>query len=301
MKINSPILFCCYNRLDMIKKSLDIIRNIECKKIYISIDGPKNDEIEKNINQEIIKYITSIQFKSNTEFLIRKENLGCKIAISSAIDWFFSNEESGIILEEDLLPTDTFFKFCDYALEKYEDKSSVMMISGTNYIGSGLVSNKYFFSEHFLIWGWATWKRAWKLYDVEMLNWQKDDVKKKIQNRYSEKEYKFLQNKFNSFLDDYSDTWDIQWYFACINNSGLTVMPEANLVSNIGIEGTHSNKYYKTLFLKHGKIEIEKLKSPNTIKRNIEFDMKIHKKFHFENFLLKKIKAKIKKIFFKKL
>ena len=158
MKINCPVLYCCYNRLDLIKKSLKIIENIECKKIYIAIDGPKEnlDDIKKN--NEVLKYIKSINFKSNISILSREKNLGCKVAISEAINWLFQNEEQGIILEEDLLPNQSFFKFCDNLLEKYKDKQNVMMISGTNYLGEKIISNKYIYSEHFLIWGWATWK-----------------------------------------------------------------------------------------------------------------------------------------------
>ena len=107
MKINSPILFCCYNRLNLIKKSINIIKNIECKKIYISIDGPKSSEKDRKIYVEIINYLSKLKFKSETVFKINKDNKGCKIAISSAIDWF-KNEESGIILEEDLLPSNSF-------------------------------------------------------------------------------------------------------------------------------------------------------------------------------------------------
>tara|TARA_Y100000741_G_scaffold357316_1_gene335036 strand:- start:634 stop:1539 length:906 start_codon:yes stop_codon:yes gene_type:complete len=298
MKIESPILYCCYNRLDLIKKSLDIIQKIECKKIYISIDGPKNTSQDIKKNQDILNYIQNLSFSSKKELLINDKNKGCKFAISNAIDWFFENEEQGIILEEDLLPSKSFFNFCDYALNKYKNNSNVMMISGTNYLGEKVKSNNYFYSEHFLIWGWATWKRSWNFYDVEMKSWKKESVKLELQKRYSSKEYNFLKNRFNSYFKDYSDTWDIQWYFSCVYNKGLTVMPEANLVTNIGVEGTHSKKYYDTLFLECGELEIEKINSPTEIKRNYIFDLKLHKKYNFKNFILVKIKLILKKIFF---
>ncbi len=229
--------------------------------------------------------------------MIRKKNLGCKIAISEAINWFFQQEELGIILEEDLLPSKAFFQFCDYALEKYKNNKTIMMISGTNYLGENIKSNKYFFSEHFLIWGWATWRRSWKLYDVEMNDWKKITVKKQIERRYNKKEYIFLKDRFNSFFEDYSDTWDIQWYFNCIYNKGLTVMPEANLVKNIGVEGTHSDKFYKTLFLEYGDIEVDKLISEQIIKRNVNFDFKLHEKYNFKNKVWMNLKKNIKTLF----
>ena len=296
MKIKSPILYCCYNRLDLIKKSIKELQNIECKKIYIAIDGPKKNIDDEKKNVEIVQYIKSIKFISQVTILERDKNLGCKIAISDAINWFFQNEELGIILEEDLIPSKSFFQFCDYLLEKYKNEEKIMMISGTNYLGEKIKSNKYFYSEHFLIWGWATWKRSWSSYDVEMKNWKKMSVKSELQKRYSKREFNFLENRFNSFFNSYSDTWDIQWYFNCILNRGLTIMPESNLVTNIGVEGTHSKKYYKTLFLEYGFIEVDKLISPLKIERNYDFDTKLHKIYNFKNNIFMKLKLIIKKI-----
>lgn len=296
MKIENPILYCCYNRLDLIKKSIKIIQKINCKKIYISIDGPKENSIDQNKNQEILRYISNCKFNSEIELLRRNKNLGCKVAISSAIDWFFENEESGIILEEDLIPSSSFFLFCDYALNKYKNIKEIMMVSGTNYLGENIISNKYVYSQHYLIWGWATWKRAWQSYDVSMKNWLDENVKNKIKKRYNKLEYKFLNEKFNSFFSNYSDTWDIQWYFSCIENNGLTIMPETNLVTNIGMIGTHSTQYYKTLFLKKNEIDIDKIIPPKKIIRDFKFDEKLHKKYHFKNHYYEKIKAFLKKM-----
>ena len=123
-----------------------------------------------------------------------------------------------------------------------------MMISGTNYLGEKIISNKYIYSEHFLIWGWATWKRAWDLYDVDMKKWKEESVKLELKERYSNREFKFLSNRFDSFFKNYSDTWDIQWYFNCIYNKGLSIIPEANLVSNIGVQGTIQMSIIKLYF-----------------------------------------------------
>ncbi len=291
MKIKSPILYCCYNRLNLIKKSLKVLQDISCSNLYIAIDGSKNKQ-DEIIVDEVIKYIKKIKFKSNVKFLIRNKNLGCKIAISSAIDWFFSHEEEGIILEEDILPSQNFFYFCEYTLDKYRNNEKIFMINGTNYLGLNK-SNKYFYSQHFLIWGWATWKRAWKHYDVEMKEWHNEVVKNKLKDRYSKQEFDFLNQRFNSLFQSYKDTWDIQWYFTCVINNKLAIMPEANLVSNIGIHGTHSNEFYKTLFLKVGEIDIKEIIPSTKIERNEEFDLKLHKKYNFK----KPFKEFLKKIY----
>lgn len=296
MKVQNPILYCCYNRLENIEKSLSILTDITNTRIYIVMDGPKNNEEDKIKCQKIQNRIKEFKFKSKVKYYFREKNLGCKLSIARGIDWFFTSEEKGIILEDDIIVSNSFFKFCDYGLKEYQNEKSVMMISGTNYLGENIISNKYNYSEHFLIWGWATWKRAWKYYDIEMKGWEDSKEKQKIKKRFNKKEFHFLEKKFNSYFDIYSDTWDIQWYFTCIKYSGITIMPEANLVCNIGQQGTHSNSYYKTLFMNYGKIDIKKIRKPDYLIVNKKLDLQIHKKFNFQNFFINKIKIIIKNL-----
>ena len=112
------------------------------------------------------------------------------------------------------------------------------MISGTNYLSFTKKSNQYFYSTHFIIWGWATWRDNWKKYDVKMKSWKNTKVKEKLRKRYSKDVYNFLNYRFNQLINNYKDTWDIQWYFTCVENNWLSIIPRANLVSNIGIKGT---------------------------------------------------------------
>ena len=296
MKINSPILYCCYNRLENIKKSLKPLTRIANTKIYIVMDGPKDDPEDKLLCEKIKHIISGYKFKSEVITYFRKKNLGCKLSVAGAISWFFTKEDKGIILEDDMIVTDSFYQFCDYGLREYENNDSIMMISGTNYIGENIQSNEYNYSEHFLIWGWATWKRAWDKYDIEMNKWKDKKNQIKIRKRFTLREFKFLEKKFNSYYSDYYDTWDIQWYFSCILNNGMTVMPESNLVSNFGQDGTHSKSYYKTLFMKFGTLDVQKIIKPHNLIVNRKIDLKIHKIFNFKNKIFSIIKSTIKLI-----
>ena len=296
MKLEFPILYCCYNRPDLVLKSIDILKRLKPKKLYITCDGPKESSEDIKKCNEVKNIIEKTTFLSEVVLKFRDNNLGCKIAMSESINWFFNHEEEGVILEDDILPSLDFFKFCEYSLKKYRNKENIMMISGTNYLGNNVKSNKYLYSEHFIIWGWATWKRAWSHYDVDMLAWKNKDVVTEIKSRFDEKTFKFLETRFNQIFLDYKDTWDIQWHFACIKNKGLCVVPEANLVKNIGIEGTHSKKFYETLLLDYGVIDMRKLESPKTIEMNKKYDLKINKKFHFKNKFIQNLKSWIKTI-----
>ena len=283
IKKNS-VLYCCYNRPNLVIKSIKHLDNKHVKKIYIFRDGPKNNLDDKINCNKVAEIIKNYKFDCNVSYKLNKHNLGCKLGMQSALSWFFKKEKQGIILEDDMIPSKNFFKFSNYCLEKYRDNKKIMMISGTNYVGSGKSSNEYYYSEQFLIWGWATWRSAWKKYDPKMRLWKKNNVKTEIKNRFSPSEYSFLKKKFDSLYTTYKDTWDIQWYFSCIYNKGLTIMPKANLISNIGKEGTHDGLYTKTLFLKLGSINLKKIICPKKITANRHLDLQTHNKFNVDNF-----------------
>lgn len=294
MRVDVPILYCCYNRPYNVKKSIAVLKNIKAKNIYIVCDGPKKNISDIKKCNSVKKILNHTNFRTKPIFKFRKKNLGCKNSISQAITWFFKNEKSGIILEDDLIPSYDFFKFCEYGLKRYKNSRKIRMISGTNYIGFKNHSNNYFFSKHYIIWGWATWKDAWSKYDVEMKDWNKQTIKNKIQKYNTKAEFKFLNERFTQFQNEYKDTWDIQWYFTCTKNNWLTMTPETNLVTNIGIKGTHSNKYYDTLHLRTGKIDFKVLKGPSQIKNNEDFDLEVNNYFNFKNNLMKKFYYKLK-------
>ncbi|MBU2265961.1 MAG: glycosyltransferase family 2 protein, partial [Candidatus Omnitrophica bacterium] len=168
--------------------------------------------------------------------LFRKENLGPRMAVSTAVDWFFENVSQGIILEDDCLPDPTFFRFCQELLNKYRDDQRIMAISGDNFqLGRSVTEYSYYFSRFNHCWGWASWRRAWHYYDRDMKQWPS--------TRDSRYLYDFLSNKrvarywgrrFETVYRGKIDTWDYQWTFACWLQGGLTIVPKVNLVTNIG-------------------------------------------------------------------
>ncbi len=250
--MRSPVLFLVFNRPDTTQRVFETIRGGRPPRLYVAADGPRADRLgEREHCDQVRSIVTSVDWPCEVKTLFRNNNLGCKIAVSSAIDWFFAQEAEGIILEDDVLPSGDFFPFCDEVLERYRDDTRVMMATGTNYLSEPTLNYPYFFSQHFTIWGWATWRRAWKEYDVSMAKWRDPSIRDNIA-------YMFQRNyiwnhfcaTFNSLGADYVDTWDIQWVFACLINGGLCAVPKVNLVSNIGVDGTHSGALTDSHFLK---------------------------------------------------
>jgi hypothetical protein len=239
--MKSPILFLIFNRPDTTAIVFEQIKIAAPSKLYIAADGPRSlKPNEVALCAQTREVVSKIDWDCEVKTLFRDNNLGCKIAVSSAIDWFFQNEEEGIILEDDILPSLDFFNFCDCMLDAYREDARVMMVTGMNYLDNPS-QTPYFFSEYFNIWGWATWKRAWNFYDLDMSEWTqntREEISYKFQGSYIADYFNWL---FDSLHEKSIDTWDIQWVLSCLTNHGLCLTPYVNLVSNIGIQGAHSS------------------------------------------------------------
>lgn len=270
-ELNTPVLFLIFNRPDTTKQVFETIRKARPKQLFIAADGPRlNKPGEKEKVQTTREIVSNVDWDCDVKTLFRDKNLGCKIAPCSAIDWFFENVEEGIILEDDCLPDQSFFRFCEELLEKYRDDMRIGQICGFNpLIKSDIQNESYLFSKFGPTWGWASWRRAWNKYDVTILSW--DEIKKRnivsfITDSYLEKKWRI--DIFNEIYNNKMDAWDYQWSFAKLINSFLSIIPSKNLIKNIGFgeEATHTK----------GKIDEKLLTS-------FEINTIIHPKFVMRN------------------
>lgn len=273
--LSTPVLLLIFNRPDTTQQVFNEIRKAEPKELFVAADGPRKDNpTDERLCQEARNIISQVDWECNVHTLFREENLGCKVAVSSAIDWFFSEVEEGIILEDDCVPDQSFFPFCQELLEYYRDDERIMMIAGTNFLFNRVdIEESYFFSRYYPIWGWATWRRAWSLYDINMREWPKFSMKKYIYKIYSNKKISILlENMFKETYKGNINTWDIQWLFTCIVNNGLSICPKYNLISNVGILGEHSQNASKFHMMPRKKIDPYYLIHPKNIFPNFELD-----------------------------
>ncbi len=241
----TPILFIIFNRPDTTYKVFSQIKKIKPRYLYIVSDGPRigieNDK-EKVIASR--KIVDDIDWDCIVHKNYSDTNLGCRERVASGIDWFFKNVEMGIILEDDCLPDLSFFNFCAELLNKYKDNKRVMMISGYN-SRDGFIPNNYsyYFSKYANIWGWATWRRSWLQYDINMKRFPEFRKNKKIlEISPNKKIQRYWIRQFNLFFKYKPNSWDTQWAFTLFQCKGLCIMPNRNLISNIGFrsDATHS-------------------------------------------------------------
>lgn len=236
--MNSAVLFLVFNRPDTTERVFEAIRQAKPPRLYVSADGPRSHvpgEVEKSA--EVRQIVSNVDWPCEVHTRFNGGNMGCKLGVSSAIDWFFEHEEEGIILEDDILPDPSFFPYCDALLEKYRDNENVAMISGCNLISNHIdLDTSYFFSRYCHIWGWATWRRSWNLYDVNMNDWP-DWSHEGGLKQVSDGSLNFENYWRDIFQQTYLgavDTWDYQWVFRCWRHGGLSILPTTTLVENIG-------------------------------------------------------------------
>ena len=299
-----PILLIVFNRPKETRELINILREIKPKKIYVSADGPKFDNRFNKEISETREVINEIDWDCTLLKRFNKENLGCRVAVSLAIDWLFENEEYGIILEDDCMPSVSFFQFCQENLLRYRNNRNISIISGRNHLKDYCPINNsdYFFSTG-SIWGWATWKDSWKMYSKAEEIW-KDCSKVKNSllwfKELSPKKYRQIIDGCQKEKLGKISSWAYIWSYARILNKTMGIIPRVNLVKNIGFSSsaTHTSNYEEDISsselqfpLNHPKVvrfdKIDFSYSDRTAETRIQF------------FFSKRILRRFRKILFK--
>lgn len=295
--LKTAVLFLVFNRLDTTKQVFEAIRTAKPPRLYVAADGARESregEAEKvNAVREYI--LSNIDWECEVKTLFREQNFGCKMAVSGAITWFFSNEEMGIILEDDCLPTQSFFWFCEELLEKYKDDMRVGQISGDNF-QKGIKRGEadYYFSIYNHIWGWASWANRWKNYDVSLNTFENANfinhlIEEKNTNQY-------WKNVFDEMTEQKIDTWDYQWTFTLWNQNQFTILPNVNLISNVGFGADATHTIGDSEFSKLIAHELILKTHPLHVKINKEADKFTSKLMFMKRPFLDRVMNKIKRI-----
>ncbi|MDP9316967.1 MAG: glycosyltransferase family 2 protein [Chloroflexota bacterium] len=243
--LTTPIAFFIFNRPDTTARVFDAIRKARPTKLLVVADGPRPDRRgEEEVCAATRAAIEDVDWPCEVLTNYSEFNLGCKRRVASGLDWVFDTVNEAIILEDDCLPEPTFFPYCAELLDRYRDDTRIFLISGDNFQrGKRYGAASYYFSRYPHVWGWASWRRAWRNYDASLRAWVDADNREPYLSRFeTPNERAFWTAAWDAVTTGGLDTWDYQLAFTAATQDQLCIVPQVNLVTNIGFgkDATHT-------------------------------------------------------------
>lgn len=282
--MQTPVALIIFNRPDLTAQTLTAIAAARPEKLLVIADGPrpdKPDDVEKCAATR--RVIERVDWDCEVLTNYSDINLGCGLRPATGLDWVFEQVEEAIILEDDCLPHPSFFPFCAELLARYRDDERVMMIGGVNFLGEWRTPQQsYYFSYFGGSWGWASWRRAWRLNDYEMKLWPTVLEAQLLEQLFPDPVYcQYWKNIFQEVYDKRgADVWDYQWLLACWINSGYRILPEVNLISNVGFRPDATHTFGESPMANQRTHAIEfPLKHPSFVTRSVIVDQLIQERF----------------------
>jgi len=245
--IKTPVLLIAFNRPDTTENVFQKIREAQPQKLYVAVDGARASKPGENkLVEKVRQIVNNVDWKCDVKYRFLDNNVGCGFGPASAISWAFETEEQLIILEDDCVPALPFFSYCETLLNEYKDDTRVWLISGRSHHASYPMFKKYdyIFTYWGHTWGWATWKRCWKHFDIEMTDFPIFMDEGGFRNIFNNSRIvKHFKKNYTTYYNDSklkTHAWDFQWVYTRLKNRGLCIIPSKNLIHNIGSIGTHS-------------------------------------------------------------
>ncbi|MBW4513580.1 MAG: glycosyltransferase family 2 protein [Scytonematopsis contorta HA4267-MV1] len=275
--MKTAIALIIFKRPDTTQKVFEVIRKVKPPKLFVIADAPRKEregEVEKC--EETRAIIDQVNWDCEVYKNYSDINLGCAKRIYSGLSWVFNHVEEAIIVEDDCILDSTFFQFSEELLERYRHDNRITSISAQNVqLGQKRTKYSYYFSRYSHCWGWATWRRAWQTFDFEMKLWEEAKYNNILDDVFTDSlAVSYWTNIFQNTYNRSLDSWAYRWLLSCWLQSGLTIIPDVNLVSNIGFNDDATNTQHKNN--KTVEMEIESLEfplnHPPVVVRNVQAD-----------------------------
>ena len=301
-QLKTPVAFIIFKRPEETERVFAEIRKVKPPKLLVVADGPRADRLGEDGDCDRVRAIIErVDWDCEVLKNYADVNLGCRLRVSSGINWVFEMVEEAIIIEDDCLPDVTFFRFAEELLDRYRDDRRIMSISGQNVqFGRKRTDYSYYFSRYNHCWSWATWRRAWQHYDLDMKLWPEIRDGNFLADVLGDPQaVKVWTKTFELCYEKKIDTWDFQWAFASFIQNGMNILANVNLASNIGhgTGGTHTGDVTSpynnmaaealTFPLKHPPFAIRDAQADNFTQNTL---------YDYDPPLLKKVQRKVHKV-----
>jgi hypothetical protein len=301
--LTTPVLLLIFSRPDTTRRVFETIRQARPTRLYVAADGPRAGHPTDAVRcAETRAVVQEVDWPCQVFTLFQEENLNCGLAPVTAMNWFFEHEPEGIILEDDCVPSPSFFRFCAELLARYRDDARVMHIGGNNF-GSeaskplGANDPSYHFSTQRNSWGWATWRRAWQLYDYHLTDFERVKAAGELDSTFTgplEKRYRMGKMAGVLALPQPPDVWDYQWEYTIARHQGLYIVPAVNLVGNIGFGNgsTHTHDGNDVMSAVPARDLVFPLRHPVAVAQDRKRDNR-----RFNEFLMSRISTILRRLF----
>jgi hypothetical protein len=264
-----------FNRPAYTARVLAAIRAATPPRLFVIADGPRFGRVDDRESCSVVRKLVddTVDWDCEVTRLYSGTNLGCASRVASGLEALFDTVEEAIILEDDCVPAPSFIPFCSSLLAQHRNNGKIGMIAGTNYRGASPVGrDSYFFSAHHSIWGWATWRRVFAGFDPAMSAWRTTVHPADIAPNWADKRSQRLHElMFDAFREGAIDSWGVPWVFHLARHNQLSAVAGANLVSNIGLEGTRGRSGDRNNNMAVGSLDFP-LKHPVTAEPNPDYD-----------------------------
>jgi hypothetical protein len=291
--LDLPVVLIVFNRPHITTLAMERLRAIRPKTLLVVADGPRSTRPhEPRLCAEVRQIAERVDWPCELLKNYSEENLGCGRRIATGLDWAFRTVEEAAIVEDDCQPEPDFYRFCQEMLERYRDEPRVMQVCGSNFLfGRVRPRASYYFSRYPLSWGWASWRRAWSHFDFDMKSWRAASNQQMYLDQFdNRKEQAFWTASWNQMCAGEGDNWDYQWSFACLAARGLSIVPAANLIRNVGFGGdaTHTRSRLMALTPPIGKLSFP-LVHPTEIKSDDAADRLASRTLFQKRHLIEKV------------
>lgn len=273
----TALLIIIFNRPDLTAQLYSQLEIQKPAKLYIVSDGARNDN-ERIIIDESRAIFERISWNCNVKKNYSDVNMGLRKRIVSAIDWAFDEEEQLIILEDDCIPHPEFFPFCEAMLDKFKNNKEILTINGCNLNPALTYENResYFFSRYANSWGWATWRRAWFLFDRDLSGLKKPEINTLLKSHLTSplRATIYWRYKLNEVETNRLNSWAYRWMFTLFVNKALAVVPKTNLIRNVGVDArsTNTRGYLHYINLPTSDMNISEVVEPEILEPNYIYD-----------------------------
>ena len=277
--IETPVALILFNRPAVTARVLEAIAVVRPRRLLVIADGPRDGhptDVERCT--ETRRLLDKIDWDCQVTTHFSEVNLGCKRRPETGLDWLFEQVPEAIILEDDCLPSPSFFRYCEALLARYRDDRRVMMIGGFNPLGSiGRGPESYCYSMLGSTWGWATWRRAWLLHDPWLTSWPEVVASRLIDRLFPNPvQTRYWYDVFARILDGrLPDAWDYQWMLTCWAQSGYRLLPAVSMIANLGFGGDATHTFGETPFREVPGDLVEPIVHPRLMVRHTDLDRAI--------------------------